>query len=181
MVAVSFKMLRPKKEEFFFFFSAFLFSSYNLWVPLIYIPLLIKALAIVTALPGDAQSPVISRMDADVLAEVKRHIPTMKKPICWGNTPNDYFSFVFFFRRVFIFKGLFQKINIVPYWLCISNLLEALGLSEFVCFFTQTQELWTRESTRPARIPYSWIQLVFFPSFKMRSPGWNGAPLEREL
>lgn len=47
-----------------------MFQPYILWVTLIYIPLPIKAFAIVTDFPGNAQSSVISP-DADSLAEVK--------------------------------------------------------------------------------------------------------------
>lgn len=59
-----------------------------------FITLPIKAFAIVTEFPGDAQSLVIST-GADFLAEAAIHTLTIKKPICWGNIPNDYFSFVF--------------------------------------------------------------------------------------
>lgn len=54
----------------------------------------IKAFTIVTEFPGDAQSSVIST-DADFSVEAGMQTLTIKKPICGGNIPNDYFSFVF--------------------------------------------------------------------------------------
>ena len=129
MVTISFKMLRPKKEEFFFLclpvFAVHFVSSSHLHSSSDKSACHSSSLAWWCSVSGNKQDGCRCPGGSENAYTDNQKANTLGKYTKW-------FFFFFFFPSESLFKGLLQKINIVPHWLCISNLLEALGF----CFLS---------------------------------------------